>query len=358
VTTSEGGSERRPQTRLHGGVRVLGVLLGLGLLAGWATTLPATPAPTYQRARSILAGVADTPGLVDTVHADPGVLRAIGAFLPEADAANVAPVDIGAEFARIVPFPPWQWMPKVEFHKVGPGLYLVAVGHAASTQPSSLYLFDGSAHVKIDTGENGTVVVTRIEAQSDRIAIDYFPTPGSTGPQLTSVVIERQSGTWRVDHDTPDRRAVALLAQVPHSDIEDRGVHRNPILLEAFGIFFASAGPLADSDRDHRVSSMFPLNWHNARPTFRSQRVGPKLYVLQIEPRAGMTSAGSLYLFDGAHYVTLASDETATLFFEQVAVSERRVEVTYQRMPLGHVPEWATAVAEKVGRTWRIVGSK
>jgi hypothetical protein len=69
-----------------------------------------------------------------------------------------------------------------------------------------------------------------------------------------------------------------------------------------------------------------------------------------------MTSAGSLYLFDGAHYVTLASDETAALFFEQVVTSERRVEVTYLRT--GHVREWATAVAEKVGRTWRIVGSK
>jgi len=365
VTTSEVGSKRRPEARgnacvgrLHGGLRVLGALLGLGLAAGSAVAQPAAPAQMYQRARSILAQVDDAPTLENTVHADPRVLRAIGAFLQEAGVANVAQVDIDTEFGRIVPVPPWEWAPVVEFHKVGSDLYLVAVGHAVSTQPSSLYLFDGPAYVKVDTGEAGTIQVERIEAQGDRIVIDYFPTPSGSAPQLTSAVIDRDGGTWRVDHDTPDRRAVALLAQVPRSDMEDRGVHRNPLLLAAFGIFLANAGQLADTDRDDRVSKMFPPNWHNARPGFRSRRAGPKLYVVQIESRSSVTSAGSLYLFDGADYVTLVSDETASLVFANVAAGEQRIQVIYWRMPPGNVREWGTAVAERVGQTWRVVRSR
>ena len=68
--------------------------------------------------------------------------------------------------------------------------------------------------------------------------------------------------------------------------------HRNPILLAAFGVFLASAGQLADTERDDRLSKMFP-----------SQRVA-------------------------------------------------------RGMPPGHVREWATAVAEKIGQAWRVVGSK
>ena len=149
---------------------------------------------------------------------------------------------------------PWEWSPTVAFHEIRSGLYLVTVGHAAATQPSSLYLFDGARHVRIDSGDSGTVQIERVDLIGDRIEVMYFPTPSGDAPRLRSAVIEKAEGDWRVDRDTPYARVTALLAQVP-------------------------------ADQVHGV--------------------GTRRYVLTIEHQTPVTSSSSVYLFEGASYVRL-----------------------------------------------------
>ena len=71
-----------------------------------------------------------------------------------------------------------------------------------------------------------------------------------------------------MDYDTPYRRVTALLAQVGRAEIEDPGVHRHPLLLEAFGVFLQHAGRL-DRDELHRhMSALFADTWYQAWPVF------------------------------------------------------------------------------------------
>jgi hypothetical protein len=164
------------------------VLLAMLLSGGCADHHAADLEEPYQRARSLLAQVEDAPLLLETVHTDPRVLTAIGMFLQAADAEGLTEAQMRGRFRRVLSHPPWQWVPIVDFRKAGPGRYLVALGHAVSTQSSSLYLFEGARHVWIDSGVSGTVQVESVRAEDDLIEVVYFPTPSGGAPLLKSAL--------------------------------------------------------------------------------------------------------------------------------------------------------------------------
>src|SRR5262245_21829149 len=112
-------------------------------------------------------------------------------------------------FHWIVPIPPWEWVPAIEFHKVRPGLYFVALSQAFNGTPGSLYLFEASRYVRVDSGASGVVQVHEVFVTDDRIEVAYFPTPSTSMPVLTSALLEKREGAWHVDHDTPYRRITA-----------------------------------------------------------------------------------------------------------------------------------------------------
>ena len=342
-------------SRPAGRGRACAALLALLLSGGCAGASASAPAQSYQRARALLAQVDDAPELIETVHADPRVLAAIAAFLPAANLEGHTDEQLAERFKSLIPAPPWEWAPSVAFRKVQAGLYLVALGHAVSTQPSSLYLFEGSRYVRIDSGVSGTVQVEAVRVEGDLIEVAYFPTSGGTFPRLTSARIERTDGRWRVDHDTPYTRVVTLLGRVPRGEIETPDVHRHPLLLEALGVFLANADRLSDDDRQRHLSTLFPEGWYHALPVFNIRRLGPTLYLVAIESGRPDARGGSLHLFDGASHVSLASDDARSIVIEHAEVRDRRIEVTYSQAAVKAPSKLGHAVAVTDGAAWRVL---
>lgn len=335
--------------------RVSAALLVMLLAGSCASIRAAGPAEVYPRARALLAQVENTPELLDTVHADPRVLEVLGMFLHATAAEHLSDEQMGERFKRLMPNPPWEWVPSIEVHKVGSRLYLVALGHAISTQPSSLYLFDGASYVAIDSGNSGLVQVDDVYVEGDRIEVAYFPHRSGGRPRLTSALIERKGRAWRVDRNTPYRRVAARLEDVPASEMRERHVHRHPILLEAFGVFLEHAGRLSDAKLHHHMSALFPVSWYQAWPDFDIRRLAPTLYLVTITYPWPDAYSASLYLFDGAAYVSLASDDAHWIHAGDVHVADRRVEVTYARSAPPAARALRTAVARKEGKAWRVV---
>lgn len=179
---------------------VIGGTLVAVLLAGTSASAPATdPAQLYQQARSLLARVENTKTLIWTFHTDPRVLEATGLYLRAAEAENMVVDQMSDRFQQLFPNPPWEWTPATYFHRVRPGLYLVALSQAFAGTPGSFYLFDGPRHVKIDSGESGPPEVKKLQINGDRVEIEYLPTPASTRPVLASAVVEKSGTDWRVD---------------------------------------------------------------------------------------------------------------------------------------------------------------
>lgn len=91
-------------------------------------------------------------------------------------------------------------------------------------------------------------------------------------------------------------------------------------------------------------------------PQFDIRRLAPTLYPVTITYPWSDAYSASLYLFDGASYVSLASDDAHSISIEKFHVVDRRVEVTYARtIPTTAAPALRTAGARKEGKTWRVV---
>jgi len=90
------------------------------------------------------------------------------------------------------------WIPAISIKGLRDKLYLVGIGAAASTQPSSLYVFYDSSYKKIATGENGLIYVVDFRIANDEIGIVFNRIPGSTHPLLDFALLRRYDGEWKV----------------------------------------------------------------------------------------------------------------------------------------------------------------
>ena len=132
------------------------------------------PLQQYQSVTSILAKVKQTDDLVDTVHKNPLVLKATGLFLDIADSNHLPEDDLETTFPRHFPLSRWRkWVPAVKIKRIRRGLHLVSIGHAASTQESSLYLFEGRVYRKVDASKAGLIYIEDVETTDSLLALRY-----------------------------------------------------------------------------------------------------------------------------------------------------------------------------------------
>ena len=182
-------------------------LLFVGALFIFSIILLGHPAPAqanssirnYQRVSSILSQVKQTEDLPNTVHKNPLVLKAVGLFLKTADADDLSDEEMHEKLRSLFPVPRWkEWVPQFEIRKVKNGLYLVSLGYAAVTQESSLYLFQGSAYILIDSGNIGLIHIEDVSSPDAQLEVTYVRTPGSTQPESVTAALSNRSGKWRV----------------------------------------------------------------------------------------------------------------------------------------------------------------
>jgi len=86
----------------------------------------------------------------------------------------------------------------VTIRRVKDNLYLVGVGYAASTQPSSLYIFYDSLYKRIDKGENGLISVIDFRLRDAELGVIFCRTPGSTHPDMDFALLKKEKDGWFV----------------------------------------------------------------------------------------------------------------------------------------------------------------
>ncbi|HEX2966199.1 MAG TPA: hypothetical protein VHO84_10450 [Syntrophorhabdaceae bacterium] len=186
------------------------VYLWLLLVLSWLLPLPLDARKTpnaYSQVTNILAKVKQTNELIDTVHENPNVLKAMALFLQISDRNRVPDAHLVMMFARLFPLGQWpNWIPVFEIEKIKRGLCIVSIGHAFATQPSSLYMFDGSKYYRIDTGVAGLIHILQLRTVDSAVEVTYLKTPGSTRPDITTAVLMKND-IWKVksieqDHTT------------------------------------------------------------------------------------------------------------------------------------------------------------
>lgn len=100
-----------------------------------------------------MVNVEQTDDIEDTVHKNPFILDAAGLFLDLADSHDLPEKDLEFVFSRFFHNPQWKWAPITNIKRVCKGLHAMSIGSAASTQDSSLYLFEEKMHYKMTAAE-------------------------------------------------------------------------------------------------------------------------------------------------------------------------------------------------------------
>lgn len=166
------------------------------------TPFPCPPPPRglevdlgpYQSVASILAKVKQNDNLADTIHKNPFILEAAGLFLDLADSNGLPAEDLEFVFSRFFPNPQWGWTPITNIKKARKGLYIMSIGHAISTQDSSLYLFEDRAHHKIDSGKRGCIAIEDVSTEGPVVTVRYNIHMG----QPKTATLTKKGATWTV----------------------------------------------------------------------------------------------------------------------------------------------------------------
>jgi hypothetical protein len=84
---------------------------------------------------------------------------------------------------------------------VAKDIYVASIGAAATTQPSSLYLFYDSHRLLIDRRDRGGAIDINDASISDhmqKLKVIYRPVPGSTRPMTGTAYLEKKKDKWKV----------------------------------------------------------------------------------------------------------------------------------------------------------------
>jgi hypothetical protein len=152
----------------------------------------------YRSVTSILAKVKQTDDLMNTVHSNPLVLEAIGRFLDIADTHHLPEADLETTLVRLFPLRQWKKrVPVFNIKTIRRGLHLVSLGCAASTQESSLYLFEGRTYHKIDDSLAGLITPEDVKTTGSLVTLKY-ERAHSEGREIVIATLTKQGATWRV----------------------------------------------------------------------------------------------------------------------------------------------------------------
>jgi hypothetical protein len=152
----------------------------------------------FQDVSFILAEIEQTEALANTVHKNPLVLEAAGLFLYLADSRDLPDDYLEIMFKRLFPQPQWKWVPGVTIKRLRSRLYIMSISQAAVGTESSLYLFEGRACHKIDSGETGLIQLVEVKTAGPAITVKYVRTPGSSRPETVTATLTREGTAWKI----------------------------------------------------------------------------------------------------------------------------------------------------------------
>jgi hypothetical protein len=153
-----------------------------------------------KRIEDLLSQTEKHKDLEDTIHSNRDFLDAIGLILNEAEQKNMGKKDIENYYLERLKKAKWtRWTPYIITKKVDNGVYLVSIGAAAVTQPSSLYLFYDMSKVLIDRRDRGgTIDISTYKLREKKLEVIYSPEPGSTRPIRGTAYLEKEGDRWKV----------------------------------------------------------------------------------------------------------------------------------------------------------------
>jgi hypothetical protein len=148
---------------------------------------------------STLANIEQTDDLEDTLHKNPFMLEAAGLFLDLADSHNLPEEDLEFIFNRLFPVPLWKnSLPWIEIKRIRSGLHIMSIGNACTMPGTSLYLFEGRVHHKLDSGEAGCIDIQDVKITDSIVTVRYNRAPCSTGPEIVTATLTKQGTTWKI----------------------------------------------------------------------------------------------------------------------------------------------------------------
>jgi hypothetical protein len=182
----------------------------------------------------LLSEVEGSEDLPDTVHENEKVLKAMASFLQLPDIQEMKEDRLEMLFSYLCGKAGWkEWTPSVKIKRVKRNLYLVGIGYAAVSQPSSLYVFYDTVYKKIAAGENGTIYVIDFRLVNDELGVIFYRIPGSTHPLIDFALIGKEKGEWHIKW-TPNGQREWIV-----TDGEIKFLKDDLSLLEVRGTSFA-----------------------------------------------------------------------------------------------------------------------
>jgi len=147
-----------------------------------------------------LSKVKNSEVFPDTIHENEKLLKAISLFFQMPGIGNLSEEKMEWLFGYFRGKANWEdamsvW---VTIKRVKDNVNLVGVGHAAATQPGSLYIFCDSAYKRIAKGEGGLSHVIDFRLRGDEMGVIFCRTPGSTHPEADFALLRKENDKWLV----------------------------------------------------------------------------------------------------------------------------------------------------------------
>jgi len=150
-----------------------------------------------------LSEVRNSKNLPDTIHENEKILKAISLFLQMPGIGDLGDEEMEWLFGYFRGKADWEggMSVGVAIKRVKENLYLIGVGYAATTQPSSLYIFYDSSYKRIAKGEGGLIPVIDFRLRGDELGVIFCKTLGSTHPETDFLLLRKENGEWLVQRN-------------------------------------------------------------------------------------------------------------------------------------------------------------
>lgn len=148
---------------------------------------------------SLLSEIRYSEDLINIIHENEMVIKSMGLFLQMVGSKNMGEEEMIRLFDNLFVKAGWKgWIPAISIKGLRDKLYLVGIGAAASTQPSSLYVFYDSFFKKIATGENGLINVIDFRLAGNELGVIFNRFPGSTAFEPGFALLRKDKSEWNV----------------------------------------------------------------------------------------------------------------------------------------------------------------
>ncbi len=155
--------------------------------------------PQEKEIIALLSEVKYSDDLIETVHENGKVLKATSLFIRVIDRKDMSEDEMTTGLADLFTKAGWtEWVPVMRIKQLKSSLYLVSIGYAFGTQPSSLYVFYDSFYMKIATGENGLIDVIDYRLAGNELGVIFNRVPGSTAFEPGFALLRKNKSEWNV----------------------------------------------------------------------------------------------------------------------------------------------------------------